>query len=152
MGAEMNTDQNGSHMSPNSQMARFGEDGEVGYRRPPRAHQFQPGQSGNPKGRPKGAKGEATILGELLSCKIAIREGGKLRKVTLLEAILTRMAEDSLKGNVKTAAFLLNRFSVLVSGEVGHVGLGEDDKAVLDAFIRDVQAQAASREAENDPQ
>jgi hypothetical protein len=25
----------------------------VGYRRPPKEHQFKPGQSGNPKGRPK---------------------------------------------------------------------------------------------------
>ena len=30
---------------------------EVGYRKPPKEHQFKPGQSGNPKGRPK-AKGE----------------------------------------------------------------------------------------------
>ncbi|MGE3690710.1 MAG: DUF5681 domain-containing protein [Novosphingobium sp.] len=28
----------------------------VGYRRPPRASQFKPGQSGNPRGRPKRAK------------------------------------------------------------------------------------------------
>ena len=29
---------------------------EVGYRRPPKASQFPPGRSGNPKGRPKGAR------------------------------------------------------------------------------------------------
>lgn len=60
---------------------------EVGYGKPPRTHQFKPGQSGNPKGRPKGAKSEATILYELLHRKIPIREGGKTRKVTVLEAI-----------------------------------------------------------------
>jgi len=27
---------------------------EVGYKRPPKATRFKPGQSGNPKGRPKG--------------------------------------------------------------------------------------------------
>ena len=26
---------------------------EVGYKKPPRKNQFKPGQSGNPKGRPK---------------------------------------------------------------------------------------------------
>lgn len=31
-------------------------DYKVGYRNPPRETQFRPGQSGNPKGRPKGAK------------------------------------------------------------------------------------------------
>jgi hypothetical protein len=31
-------------------------DEDVGYRKPPRAYQFKPGQSGNPKGRRKGRK------------------------------------------------------------------------------------------------
>jgi hypothetical protein len=29
---------------------------EVGYGRPPKGSQFTPGRSGNPKGRPKGAR------------------------------------------------------------------------------------------------
>ena len=93
-----------------------------------------------------------SMLRELLYRKIAIREAGQSRRVTLLEAILTRIAEDSLKGNVKSAAFLLNRFAVLVSGEAGHAGLSEDDKAVFDAFIRDVQAEAANQGAGHDPE
>jgi hypothetical protein len=56
---------------------------EVGYGRPPQAHRFKPGQSGNPRGRPKGAKNEATILRDLLNRKIDVREGGRVRKITL---------------------------------------------------------------------
>ena len=42
-------------------------DDDVGYGKPPRSRRFKPGQSGNPKGRPKGAKNRDTILRELLN-------------------------------------------------------------------------------------
>ena len=84
---------------------------EVGYRRPPQAHQFKPGQSGNLRGRPKGAKNEATILRELLNRKIDVRRGRRMRRITILEAILLQFVEDALKGNSKSAGFLLNRYA-----------------------------------------
>ena len=34
------------------------DDDPVGYKTPPKNTQFQPGQSGNPKGRPKGTKNQ----------------------------------------------------------------------------------------------
>src|SRR5690242_18638959 len=83
---------------------------DVGYGAPPKDHQFKPGQSGNPKGRPRGRKNEATILAQLLHRRITVRENGRPKRITILEAILLRFTEDSLKGNTKSAQFILNRY------------------------------------------
>jgi uncharacterized protein DUF5681 len=108
----------------------------VGYGRPPKKHQFKPGQSGNKRGRPKGAKNESTILREiLLQRKVPMRDGGRMRKVQVLEGMLLRFAEDSLKGNTKSAAFLLNRFGQYVSGEIQRDGLNPDDREILDSYL-----------------
>jgi hypothetical protein len=114
-------------------------DNDVGYGKPPRSHQFTPGTSGNPKGRPKGAKSEATILHELLQQKIGLNDRGKTRKITLHEAILRRIAEDCLKGNTKSAAFLLNRHHEMTASEPDEAGLSEDEKTVLETYLKDFQ-------------
>jgi hypothetical protein len=118
---------------------RLHQEDEVGYGKPPRAHQFKPGQSGNPKGRKMGVKNEATILHELLQQKVTLTERGKTRKVTLLEAILRKLAEECLRGNIRSTAFLLNRFQATSMGDGSQADIGEDDKAVLEAYIKELQ-------------
>lgn len=115
-------------------------DGEsVGYRRPPKRHQFKPGRSGNPKGRPKDRKNETTLLTELLHRKVTVNSGGEPKKITILEAILLRITEDSLRGNTKSAAFLLNRLSGAVEAESDSPELGEDDRSILAAFAERIK-------------
>ncbi|WP_439923104.1 DUF5681 domain-containing protein [Nitrobacter sp. JJSN] len=111
-------------------------DDDVGYGKPPRSHQFKPGRSGNPRGRPKGVKSEETILRELLHHKVVLNERGKSRKIILLEAILRKVAEDGLRGNIKSVGFLLNRYYTAATGSSIDAEIGEDDKAVLDAFLK----------------
>lgn len=110
-------------------------DESVGYARPPRASQFKPGQSGNPKGRPKGSKNESTILREILQQKIGMRgPNGRVHKISVMEGIHRKQAEDALKGDIKAAGFLLNRYAALVSGELQPQDLSEDDDIVLKRF------------------
>ena len=121
-------------------------DEDVGYGKPPKANQFKPGKSGNPKGRPKGARSEASMLVELLNRKIEIRQNGKVRKITILEGILHKLAEDSLKGNTKSAAFVLNRLAAIASTASTEPEVNPDDKAVLDAYLRNFQSTLGEKE------
>jgi hypothetical protein len=117
-------------------------DERVGYGRPPRAHQFKPGQSGNPKGRQKGRKNEATILNELLYRKIQIREGARTRTVIFLEALLLRYFESALKGDTKSAAFILNRLRDAVDPAAPGQSMNEDDRQVLESYRQRLLTQA----------
>ena len=63
----------------------------------------------------------------------------------MLEAILLRFTEDSLKGNTKSAALLLNRHGALVSGEPQRPDISDDDQEILEAFAQRLMAQHGSK-------
>jgi hypothetical protein len=84
----------------------------VGPGKPPRHTRFKPGQSGNPKGRPKGSKNFATILQQQLTKKITITVDGKPRRMTVQEVIARRLATDSMKGTTKAMELLIKLTSV----------------------------------------
>jgi predicted DNA-binding antitoxin AbrB/MazE fold protein len=77
------------------------DDEQIGYGKPPKSGQFKPGQSGNPKGRPKGRKGINTIIDDVFRKKVSLREGGKVKKISQVEALFRRVMNDALKGDPK---------------------------------------------------
>lgn len=79
----------------------------IGYRKPPKATQFKPGQSGNRKGRPKGARNAHTLLNEALQETVMITENGKKRKVSKLEIIFRQMVNAAAKGDARARQQLL---------------------------------------------
>ena len=70
---------------------------KVGYGKPPREHQFKPGQSGNPRGRPKGARGFKADVEEALSATIVVTEDGKKRRITIVAAVLKRLIQRAVQ-------------------------------------------------------
>lgn len=108
----------------------------VGYRQPPKQHQFRSGQSGNQKGRPRGAKNTSTLLREILERKIEVRTGSTVRKISVREAMLTRFAESALKGDIKSAAFLLQRYEVAETAqEYANSTKTQDEQEIIDAYL-----------------
>ena len=72
----------------------------VGRGRPPKASQFKKGASGNPSGRPKGAKGLRTTFKEALSRTVSVSERGQEHELTMLELIVRRLTNDAAQGKI----------------------------------------------------
>jgi hypothetical protein len=78
-------------------------DPTVGYCRPPKRTRFKSGQSGNPRGRPRGSRGLKNVVAEVLAEPVTIREGEKTRRVPLLKAMVKANSLKAAQGN--TSAF-----------------------------------------------
>jgi hypothetical protein len=83
-------------------------DDQVGYRKPPRHSRFKKGQSGNPRGRPKGSESAARLTRRILDEKIVIRENGKRRRITRREAMLKQLANKGVMGDLRSIREVLN--------------------------------------------
>ena len=75
-------------------------DYEVGYKKPPRHTRFRQGRSGNPDGRPKQARNLLTDLHEELQQRITVREGGTERRISRQRAVVMRLLDKALKGEL----------------------------------------------------
>jgi Family of unknown function (DUF5681) len=74
----------------------------VGYRNPPLGSRFRKGQSGNPKGRPRGRRSELPYEA-VLGRELIIRENGRERRVTAAEAFLLQLTKRGLDGDSAAA-------------------------------------------------
>lgn len=89
-------------------------DYDVGYGKPPKHSQFKPGQSGNPKGRPKHAKGLNTIVRETLGGKVAVRTATGTKQISKIEAVLQKTLEKAMKGDARAQLELMKLWRAAV--------------------------------------
>jgi hypothetical protein len=112
-------------------------DYRVGKYRPPLESRWKPGQSGNPKGRPKGRKNSVTMLRETLDRKLKVPIDGRVRAVSMRELMLIRLVDAALKGDVKIISFLLERDD---AAETEHPPQGpqstSEDHEIIDTFFK----------------
>ena len=79
----------------------------VGYGRPPVHSRFKPGKSGNPKGRAKQSRNMRTIVQQVLNEDMQIRKGGRLRRMSAMEALVRTTLTRSFKGDPKALVSLI---------------------------------------------
>jgi hypothetical protein len=83
-------------------------DYEVGYGKPPKDHQFKPGKTANPNGRPKGAKNKdpapddlAQIIEEEGARLMTVKENGKETAMPTARVIVRKMNRQAAGGDTR---------------------------------------------------
>jgi Family of unknown function (DUF5681) len=128
-----------------------GQKYSVGYGIPPEASRFKPGESGNPRGRPKQSTSLHTQITKILGRKIAVTEKGVARKMTMQEVMLTSVAANAAKGDLKAVGFLVRLLQLYENDTSSELldlrRLSDDDQSLIAAFLKN----NAAGDQSNDP-
>ena len=117
-------------------MDRDDDDG-IGYRKPPKHSRFKKGQSGNPKGRPKGTRNFESDLEDVLKAEVKIMEDGRSKKVSSQRAALMRLREKALKGDGRALdriIALASEHSAEKEARSADRQLSADENAILERY------------------
>jgi hypothetical protein len=88
-------------------MARNAQEGDAGYRQPPKDTRFKKGQSGNPCGRPKKLSSFKADLTAELQEKLVVVENGKQRRVSKQRAFAQTLIAAAIKKDIRAVNALL---------------------------------------------
>jgi hypothetical protein len=88
---------------------------QVGYCQPPKQHQFKPGQSGNPNGRPKGVPTLQEVMTKEATKLIKVKQGDKIIHVPKAEALARRIFGMALEGDLAAARIV---FQLTATSEI----------------------------------
>ena len=116
----------------------------VGRGNPPKETQWKEGQSGNPRGRPRGVRNVATEVLRMLRTQTDVPNGDRVRSTTTQEAAYIVLRDKALAGEARALDRLLDE-AARYNNEPSATKKGplpEEDRAILDAFIAEVLAAA----------
>jgi len=116
----------------------------VGYGKPPTHSRFKTGQSGNPRGRPKGTLNLATVLERTLREKVVINENGRRKIITKLEAAVKQVVNKAASGD---PAALRQLMALVNSAEERFSGppppsseLSDVDRMVMQSLLKRLES------------
>ena len=93
------------------------DDYRVGPGRPPKHTRFKPGQSGNPKGRPKGRTNLVAVLERELMRMVEVSENGQTKRVTKQAALARSIIHRGIKGDHKSAELVMRHLAQISEAE-----------------------------------
>lgn len=125
------------------------DDYEVGYGKPPKHTRFKKGQSGNPKGREKGACGVKSDLQDELTEMLTITENGKTTKLTKQRLLIKQLFAQGSKGDIRAAIKILEMAAALQGSKEENTAqqspLSEEDEAILNDYLTRQMEQTNDR-------
>lgn len=120
---------------------------EVGYKKPPKHTQFQPGHKrGNRKGRRKGSKNFDTAFEEASKMTRRLMIDGHLKQLSNEELIALQIVNKSAAGDPKMLVIYLNEVRRLEERRA-HTRHTKEETPASDTPITLEEAEAAYREA-----
>jgi hypothetical protein len=110
----------------------------VGYGRPPKDIRFKPGKSGNPKGRAPQSRNLKTIVKQVLEEMMPIKEGGRIRRMAAIEALVRVTRGRAFKGDRKALDSLF--------GMMKHSGYGTEAAESAPELLQGVDHETILKE------
>ena len=102
---------------------RPGEPYDVGYGKPPKQTRFKKGLSGNPNGRPPKKPDLYTELRRVLNELITVTIDGESERVTVQQALLLRLRDQALRGEVWAGKLLQKVIDAIPEGSTQYDGI-----------------------------
>jgi hypothetical protein len=150
----MNLEAKNSEQAPGSDPPQASGSNRVGYGSPPAATRFQKGQSGNPRGRPKGSLNVTTVLAASLREKVIINENGQRKVVTKLQAALKQLTNKAASGDLRAVMQLIELAQEAEQKETVPASqrsdMGELDQKVMHSILKRFQSCGQTPGADNE--
>lgn len=96
------------------------ESGAGGYGKPPKTHQFKPGQSGNPRGRPRKKDGLGSAVQRAMSERVPVTENGVRSRRKKVDVTITQLVNQGVKGDRHAAKMLFDMMRSVEAEQQGH--------------------------------